>query len=361
MEVNMRTAICSALLICNFCFFNVLTAQETKDKNEGVSFEKKLLAKPPGEYDKNSVTFSPDGRSVAFVTYQGSYDVKYLMVNDRRGGNFSDITKIKYSPDGKKIAYVGNHSYKNRPGENFMDVIFWDLNSKNTAKQNGVFKSVQDLVFTSDSKKLFFVAQRQNDKKEDIENWSLYLWNIDDETPKAIPGEFLKISDLKIYSKQERKVFIPKVPTPFTKKTQISSEVIFDKYIIFTVVGKVVGKDSVFSQILAYDITSGKLLGTNRTVGVDKDIEILYYVISPNGELVVYVIGKKDIFEGGIQKFGFSAVHAWDLTTDTTRQSSEFDHGRVWNITFHPSEKKVAFGVERGSNFYWEVLSFEQK
>src|SRR5437016_3078557 len=93
-----------------------------------VSFQEKLLATAPEGIDLEDalITFSPDGRSVAYWI-RGSGQGP-MMVGNRRGPDVDWVGAAVFSPDGRRLAYVARKAKKEfvvlgeEPGEEFDEV-----------------------------------------------------------------------------------------------------------------------------------------------------------------------------------------------------------------------------------------------
>jgi dipeptidyl aminopeptidase/acylaminoacyl peptidase len=117
-----------------------LNGQGTFEGRRNHLFVVKLGAKPKqltkGEYDVGAAAWSPDGKTVAFVTNMAP-DADTSEVTDiyavlAKGGETRRLTDsrfsiacVSYSPDGGKIAFIGN----DRPEELAVDESLWVMSS----------------------------------------------------------------------------------------------------------------------------------------------------------------------------------------------------------------------------------------
>ena len=146
---------------------------------------------PTHSYEDNAITFSPDSRSIAFVSNRDGRDREMLNTNrdvwlvPAAGGEPKKITanpaadnQPVFSPDGKVLAILAQR----RPGFE-SDRWYIDLYDQATGSKRTLFEStdlsVDELVFSSDSRSIFFTA---NDKG--LAN--LYVAAVSGGTPKLL-------------------------------------------------------------------------------------------------------------------------------------------------------------------------------
>jgi dipeptidyl aminopeptidase/acylaminoacyl peptidase len=128
---------------------------------------------PTHFYEDNALTFSPDSRSIVFVSNRDGRDREMLNTNRDvwevpfTGGEVKKITSNPaadnqpvFSPDGKLLAILSQR----RPGFE-SDRWYIDLYDRETGAKRTLFESidlsVDELVFSRDSRTIFFTA---NDK-----------------------------------------------------------------------------------------------------------------------------------------------------------------------------------------------------
>jgi Tol biopolymer transport system component len=121
----------------NIYLMSALDGKEIKvlvKGNKSESFEELHWLRP-------GMSFSPDGKRLAFAAKSGAWDAIYLL-DIETGNTEKRIMKLdgafttSWSPDGNKIAFVGNKDQQS-------DIYIFDLNS-------GEIKAITDDVFTDD-------------------------------------------------------------------------------------------------------------------------------------------------------------------------------------------------------------------
>lgn len=121
-----------------FVYYNLFF----KDRSELALYRVRALGGTPETLANNvtgAVSFSPDGRSIAFIQPDAKHDQNYLMVADADGKNPRTIAKkpqpetfifegksTSWSPDGRSIACIINRF---EPGTNYSSVVAIDVDS----------------------------------------------------------------------------------------------------------------------------------------------------------------------------------------------------------------------------------------
>nr|UXE44425.1 dipeptidyl-peptidase 5 [uncultured bacterium] len=146
-------------------FVTDIDSGETRDVTPG-DFDS-----PPHFYEDSNLTFSPDSRSIAFVSNRDGRDKEMMGTNDDvwlvpvTGGDAKRLTASTakdnqpvFSPDGKILAIRSQR----RPGFE-SDRWYLDLYDQATGAKRTLFEtpdlSVDDFVFSNDGRSIFFSAQ----------------------------------------------------------------------------------------------------------------------------------------------------------------------------------------------------------
>jgi Tol biopolymer transport system component len=148
-------------------FVTDIDTGETRDVTPG-DFDS-----PPHFYEDAGITFSPDSRSLAFVSNREGHDKEMLGTNHDvwvvpvSGGDAKRITtnpaaddQPTYSPDGKLLAI---RSQRRAGFES--DRWYLDLYDQTTGMKRTLFEtpdlSVEDFVFSSDGRSIFFTTNEK--------------------------------------------------------------------------------------------------------------------------------------------------------------------------------------------------------
>jgi WD40 repeat protein len=89
-----------------------------------------------------SLTFSPDSKSIACVAVEG--DQFTMVLDDKKGNKYDDISNPIFSPDSKHVAYVAT------AGKMFVVV---------DGKEGQQYKYIHDIIFSPDSNFVAYIAQ----------------------------------------------------------------------------------------------------------------------------------------------------------------------------------------------------------
>ena len=120
--------------------------KEDEDKNFVV-----LNNEEGKHYDRISgcPVFSPDGKQLAYVAQQG--EIGFIILNNQEGRAYDEVRWPVFSPDGKQLAYVA----VNKEGEYFIV-----LNGQESKTYDEIYGKP---VFSEDSKHIAYGAQVGNE------------------------------------------------------------------------------------------------------------------------------------------------------------------------------------------------------
>ena len=140
----------------NIYLMSALNGKIIKTLVEGersASFEELKFLRP-------GMSFSPDGKKLAFAAKSGSHDAIYIMdIKSDKSENF-DLTTLdgafttSWSPDGTKIAFVGNKGPKS-------DIFYLDLLTKEIVRLTDDVFSDDQPSWSPDSKRIAFISDRK--------------------------------------------------------------------------------------------------------------------------------------------------------------------------------------------------------
>lgn len=80
-------------------------AQATPSRNPQISFEERLLATVPAEFEVRSLpALSPDGKHLAYAARKDGKE--FIVVDGQKQEGFDKVSRPVFSPDGKRLAYA---------------------------------------------------------------------------------------------------------------------------------------------------------------------------------------------------------------------------------------------------------------
>ena len=125
-------------------------AQGTPPRNPQISFEERLLATVPAEFEVRSLpALSPDGKHLAYAA--GKDGKEFVVVDGQKQEEFDKVSRPFFSPDGKRLAYTAR---------NDKEGVFVVVDGQRAAE----FYYVGFPVFSPDSKVVAYAA-RQSKKR----------------------------------------------------------------------------------------------------------------------------------------------------------------------------------------------------
>ncbi len=131
---------------------------------EAVVANNELGPKFMGAIEKDSLTFSPDGKRIAYILEEKHK--QKVVVDGKPGKPFDRIVtgSITFSPDSKQVAYAGENDVKKMKTKKDVMVVSGE-------KESEPFVESQKLFFSPDSKNFYFLVKNLDDKNLLFKNW----------------------------------------------------------------------------------------------------------------------------------------------------------------------------------------------
>ena len=144
--------------------YNDLFIMSTDDFNQ-ISLLKKKIGRNIDylKADGHAISFSPDGKKIAFVAKKNEKDYIFLLdikrnkIKKLKIKNFDSISSPCFSPDGKKIVFTGIK-------KGIRDLYLVDSNGENLIQLNSDVGCDDYPVFSPDGKRILYVSEKERNK-----------------------------------------------------------------------------------------------------------------------------------------------------------------------------------------------------
>ena len=283
--------------------------------------------------DVNSVSFSPDGTTLA----SGSSDGKVKLWDVATGtniatlhGHWTPVTSVSFSPDGTTLASAADYDVFFGDGE----VKLWDVATReNIATLEGYATSVSfssdgtTLASGSDDVKLWDVATREN-----IATLEGYATSV----------SFSPDGTLLASGSSGGKVKLWDVATRENIAT-LEGHTSYVRFVSFSPDGTTLascGRGLRFDEVKLWDVATRENIAT---LSEDWD-DIRSVAFSPDSKLIA---------SGGDKLFGKGAVKLWDVTTQ--EYIIAFEVNDITSVAFSPDGTLLASGSTKGKVKLWNI------
>lgn len=123
------------------------------------------------------ISWSPDGHNIAVSAKSGGEDAVFIINAsngdyDKLGFNMRSITSVAWSPDSTRLAIIGIQGSKS-------DIYIYDLPSKKLVNITNDIFSEKHLIWSNDSKDIYFISDRSNyiNEKYNTDIFKMWTYN----------------------------------------------------------------------------------------------------------------------------------------------------------------------------------------